>query len=230
MAGLAAQRRKRGLAATVLDIGMLYGIGYINRTDGAEIYRNLRRQGYWPISERDLHGMIVEAIAAGRPGSATSSQLTTGLQRFGRPGEELLPWHVDPRFSHYMEVDSAGASTAATSGNVQSVQELLRDSQSLEDIAQTLRDSFAMQLESMLHLTPGTVNKDSPIIDLGVDSLVAVEVRSWFLKHVEKDMPVLKVLGGGSIASCMFLFFLIGLYFMPLTDDSIRRGRCSAFR
>ncbi|RHZ63238.1 uncharacterized protein CDV56_108187 [Aspergillus thermomutatus] len=201
MAGLAAQRRKRGLAATVLDIGMLYGIGYINRTDGAEIYRNLRRQGYWPISERDLHGMFVEAIAAGRPGSGTSVQLTTGLQRFGRPGEELLPWHADARFSHYMVVDSSGASTAAASGGVQSVQELLRGSQSLDEIAQTLRDSFATQLESMLHLAPGTVNMDSPIIDLGVDSLVAVEVRSWFLKNVEKDMPVLKVLGGGSIAS-----------------------------
>ncbi|RLL93808.1 hypothetical protein CFD26_101962 [Aspergillus turcosus] len=201
MAGLAAQRRKRGLAASVLDIGMLYGIGYINRTDGAEIYRNLRRQGYRPISERDIHGMFIEAMVAGRPGSGTSVQLTTGLHRFGRPGEELLPWHVDPRFSHYMAVDSSGASKAAASGGSQSVQELLLGSQSLDEIAHTLRNSFAAQLESMLQLAPGTVNTDSPIIDLGVDSLVAVEVRSWFLKNVEKDMPVLKVLGGGSIAS-----------------------------
>jgi hybrid polyketide synthase / nonribosomal peptide synthetase ACE1 len=39
--------------------------------------------------------------------------------------------------------------------------------------------------------------------DLGIDSLVAVEVRSWFLKELEIDMPVLKILSGGSIADLL---------------------------
>lgn len=37
-------------------------------------------------------------------------------------------------------------------------------------------------------------------MELGIDSLVAVEVRGWFLKELKTDMPVLKVLGGGSVA------------------------------
>jgi hybrid polyketide synthase/nonribosomal peptide synthetase ACE1 len=36
--------------------------------------------------------------------------------------------------------------------------------------------------------------------DLGVDSLVAVEIRSWFLKEVETEIPVFKILSGGSIS------------------------------
>jgi hybrid polyketide synthase/nonribosomal peptide synthetase ACE1 len=32
-----------------------------------------------------------------------------------------------------------------------------------------------------------------------MDSLVAVEVRSWFLKEIDVDIPVLKVLGGSSV-------------------------------
>ena len=32
--------------------------------------------------------------------------------------------------------------------------------------------------------------------DLGVDSLVAVDIRSWWLKEVDVDIPVLKILGG----------------------------------
>lgn len=32
--------------------------------------------------------------------------------------------------------------------------------------------------------------------DLGVDSLIAVDIRAWFLKELEIDMPVLKILGG----------------------------------
>lgn len=34
---------------------------------------------------------------------------------------------------------------------------------------------------------------------LGIDSLIAVEVRSWFLKELNVDVPVLKVIGGASI-------------------------------
>lgn len=45
MAGLAAKRRKLGLVASVLDIGMLIGIGYVNRQTGGEVYNNLRKQG-----------------------------------------------------------------------------------------------------------------------------------------------------------------------------------------
>lgn len=36
--------------------------------------------------------------------------------------------------------------------------------------------------------------------DLGIDSLVAVEIRSWFLREIDVDMPVLKILGGASLA------------------------------
>jgi hybrid polyketide synthase / nonribosomal peptide synthetase ACE1 len=38
-----------------------------------------------------------------------------------------------------------------------------------------------------------------PLIDLGVDSLVAVEVRKWFAQEVGADVAVLKILGGPSI-------------------------------
>lgn len=41
------------------------------------------------------------------------------------------------------------------------------------------------------------------LIEQGVDSLVAVEVRSWFLREVEVDIPVLKILGGSSVADLL---------------------------
>lgn len=44
------------------------------------------------------------------------------------------------------------------------------------------------------------IDCDVSILELGIDSLVAVEVRSWFLKELKVDIPVLKVLGGASPA------------------------------
>ena len=40
---------------------------------------------------------------------------------------------------------------------------------------------------------------DRTIDELGVDSLVAVDVRSWFLKELNVDMPVLKLLSGATV-------------------------------
>lgn len=34
---------------------------------------------------------------------------------------------------------------------------------------------------------------------MGIDSLIAVEVRTWFLQELEVDMPMLKILGGSTI-------------------------------
>lgn len=35
---------------------------------------------------------------------------------------------------------------------------------------------------------------------MGIDSLIAVEMRAWFVKEVEVDVPVMKILGGASMA------------------------------
>jgi Phosphopantetheine attachment site len=39
-----------------------------------------------------------------------------------------------------------------------------------------------------------------PLVELGMDSLVAVEVRTWLLREFQVDWPVLKILSGSSIA------------------------------
>ncbi|KAK7749846.1 putative Hybrid PKS-NRPS biosynthetic cluster [Cytospora paraplurivora] len=209
MAGLAARRRKRGLAASVLDIGMVIGIGYANRVDGTGVYENLRRQGYLPISEEDIHHMFVEAIAAGKPGSSTTGtplHLSTGLQKFSPGQDNALPWHLDTRFSHHTtDAGSSSIQDSAAGGlSSETVKDLIGLNESLENITQNLTAAFTSQLETMLRLPAGSVDANCPIIDLGVDSLVAVEVRSWFLKTVEKDMPVLKkVIDNGDTESAI---------------------------
>ena len=51
----------------------------------------------------------------------------------------------------------------------------------------------------ILQLGDQPIHHEAPLVELGVDSLVAVEVRSWFLKALKVDIPVLKVVGGASL-------------------------------
>lgn len=39
--------------------------------------------------------------------------------------------------------------------------------------------------------------------ELGIDSLIAVEIRTWFLKEVEVDMPLMKILGGALVGDLL---------------------------
>ncbi|KAI0145137.1 hypothetical protein GGR57DRAFT_480906 [Xylariaceae sp. FL1272] len=61
--GLAANSRRRGLAGSVLNIGVIYGLGSLQREKG-KLYTGLEREGHPPISERNNHHMFLEAIAA----------------------------------------------------------------------------------------------------------------------------------------------------------------------
>ena len=206
MAGLAENRRKRGLAGSAIDIGVLYGIGYVNRTGGKEIYQNLRRQGYHPESERDVHHMLTEAIIAGKPDSGSAAQITTGLSRFSIFGNAPLPWHSEPRFSHLtLEASNDVATADANISTTQSLAEKLQGCESETDATAVLKQCFASQLGAILHhQADDQIDPAIPIIDLGVDSLVAVSVRSWFLKEVDKDVSVLKILSGASVAEGEF--------------------------
>lgn len=44
---------------------------------------------------------------------------------------------------------------------------------------------------------------DAPLDELGMDSLVAVEIRSWFLKELSADVSVLEVLDSGTATSLL---------------------------
>lgn len=50
-----------------------------------------------------------------------------------------------------------------------------------------------------LQIPANEISAETPIIDLGVDSLVAAAIRSWFFTEHSADVPVLKILGGASI-------------------------------
>ncbi|ATY64651.1 Beta-ketoacyl synthase [Cordyceps militaris] len=45
-----------------------------------------------------------------------------------------------------------------------------------------------------------SVHSDVAIVEMGVDSLVAVDLRSWFSNEFEHDIPVIKILGGATLA------------------------------
>ncbi|KAK1760184.1 hypothetical protein QBC47DRAFT_291072 [Echria macrotheca] len=196
MNGLAADRRRRGLVGSALNIGVIYGLGFLHR-EKQELYSGLAREGYPPISERDIHHMFIEAIVTGIPVAGQIYDITTGLRRYHLKNP-TQHWHFDPRFLHFSYMDD-DVDAAEAGGDKKSFKDLLVEAKSKDDVLKVFSTAFMSHLEQLLQLVTGTVTHDDSIAELGVDSLVAVEIRSWIWKTVAQDVAVMKILGSSSI-------------------------------
>jgi hybrid polyketide synthase/nonribosomal peptide synthetase ACE1 len=102
--------------------------------------------------------------------------------------------------SHYLIDTQATNIVADSKQTVQPVREQLIEATTAEQVLSIIKTCFAAKLQIVLQLTDEEVDMNVPLAEIGIDSLVAFEVRSWFLKELQTDMPVLKILGGGSVS------------------------------
>ncbi|KAM6481637.1 hybrid PKS-NRPS [Trichoderma sp. SZMC 28011] len=194
MEGLCGQRRSRGLAASAMHIGMVADIGYVARR-GQSMEDHLRKMFFLPLSESDVHQLFAESILA-------SQDTVYGLEPFVDSPEapKRPPWEGNPRFSHFMRKEASSNEVSKDRALDTDYKQRLQSDESEDSLIDMVQQIFGRKLEAMMQLSPNSINLNVPLIDLGVDSLLAVEIRSWFLKKLGMDVPVLKVLSGDTTA------------------------------
>ncbi|KAL8809353.1 MAG: hypothetical protein Q9200_003490 [Gallowayella weberi] len=198
----ARKRRRRGLAASTVDIGQVTGIGYVESAR-QEVRDQLAKLGMIPISEPDFHQMLAETIRVGYPTlNDQDAVVTTGVRTYLDSEHLQAQWFHLPRFSHRV-LKTQSVRTEAEGQNKKTilpVKEQLVGASAKDQVIEILIECLSAKLQTILQMFDSKIEIDKPLIEIGVDSLVAVEVRSWFLKELKVDIPVLKVVGGASIA------------------------------
>ncbi|KAF1829261.1 hypothetical protein BDW02DRAFT_651485 [Decorospora gaudefroyi] len=201
---LVRQRRRRGVAGSTFDIGLVAGIGYIE-TAGQVVMDQLTSLGLRPVSETDLRQAFAETIQTGRPKSGDENSMpdaviTTGIRHFSVDENIKGPWFTNTFFSHCVidsKAEEAQTNDQDQKSNIPAARQLVKAT-THEQALDILQECFAAKLRVVLQLSNQAIDYAAPLVDLGIDSLVAVEVRSWFLKEIKVDIPVLKVVGGAS--------------------------------
>jgi len=153
MVGLASQRRAQNLPASVIDIGMDIGVGVIQRTEGEDgvsaLETNLRKLDYMPVSERDLHHLLSEAIVLDR--SAESPELVTGLETYNISSQNRPFWHKNARFSHLLADESSSQTGQGSAISIQkTLKEKLADSPGPDEALQIMEGALLAYLISAL--------------------------------------------------------------------------------
>ncbi|KAF5488135.1 Polyketide synthase-nonribosomal peptide synthetase [Colletotrichum fructicola] len=209
MTALANNRRARGLPASVMHIGAIMGVGYMARNLTRAILDNLWSAGATWISEKDFHNCFAEAVLASKPDNGVNgdSEFIVGLRQLvhGKDSPDKVLVMEDPRFSHLVtkEISSEDDSSQdAGARKSTSVKHLLKSAKTPKSVERIVRQGFVAKLVATLQLdnhVPEAEILGSRADELGVDSLVSVDFRTWFSSEMSVEMPVLKLLGGSTV-------------------------------
>ena len=201
MTSLVANRRSRGLAASVIHVGVVVDIGYVARQD-RKLPEHLRKQGYMLTSESDAHFLFAEGVLASPADSQLCAEILMGLELFRDHPDAISrpPWYNDARLSHLIvEPEDDAADTKEGSDDVLHIRGRLDQVKSLQEGHNLVQEAFSAKLEVLMQLDSGGVNAHIPLLDMGFDSLLAVETRTWFWQELHVDVPVLRFLEGDTV-------------------------------
>ncbi|PWY77825.1 hypothetical protein BO83DRAFT_406874 [Aspergillus eucalypticola CBS 122712] len=199
MAGLALNRRKRGVVGSVIAYSPLMGLGYIDRTDETMGDKFLS-MGVSLMSETDFRYAFAEAIKEGQASCHDRGELITGCAPKVLSDITRNRYRSDIRFSH-INLERVNGQAGAGAGD-SSIRGLLKQAVSMEEVEGVVLNAFTARLKTLLRMsTEQPLDVNSSLVAQGIDSLVAIDIREWFDRELEIDMPVIKILGGSSIVT-----------------------------
>ncbi|KAK8078355.1 hypothetical protein PG996_004525 [Apiospora saccharicola] len=209
LCALAANRRaRRGLAACALNLGTVMGVGYMEReaSNNKALELTMREANLMPLSETDFHQIFAAGVEVGRPSgddaAATANDddddddygpvISTGLLEVKAADDaQVRPrWSEDPKFLHFVNKHQ----TVVGAG-----EEKKKPKQTTSSVSIAERLGECKTEEQLLHVIQDLMGMRSN--DIGLDSLIAVDVRSWFLKHFHVSIPVLKIMVHDTMAN-----------------------------
>lgn len=198
---LARYRVLNGLKATALDLGMILSVGYVAEND-SDLVKHLRDVGVEPMREEEFHAILDELCNPSlAPQPLLKAQLSLGLQMpetRTATGAEEPGWMRDPLFKHLHRIRTLEGS-ADSDGKKVNYGLLLAGAESFDVAVDIVYQALAEKLVKALNISPGDVEPTKPLHALGVDSLIAVELRTWMLKHMDADVAVFDLMEVPSI-------------------------------
>lgn len=189
---LARYRVLNGLKAIALDLAMILSVGYVAETD-SDLVNHLRDLGAEPIREEEFHAILDELCNPSLPLQPfIKAQITLGLQmpetRISTGAEEP-GWFRDPLFQHLHRIRTLEGAPDSDDKKV-NYGPLLAAAESFEVATNIVYHALVEKLTKALNISPGDIDLTKPIHSLGVDSLIAIELRTWILKQLDADVAV----------------------------------------
>ncbi|KAI8264277.1 Reducing polyketide synthase DEP5 [Colletotrichum sp. SAR 10_77] len=199
-------RHNLGLPASVIDIGIMGGIGVIASTGNMQ--DRAQAAGYHVLCEEDLLEAITISIHHSRAGSPSNrddayshlSQMALGLwseQHLADPSTHVL-WkknaHMGAAHSIHPENLTSGttelSSTKSELATIMKIAKSTPDRLLHEETVGLIVKLLGTAIAQLLALSSAEIGPEAALDDLGLDSLNANELTSWISQHLLVDLPL----------------------------------------
>jgi NAD(P)-dependent dehydrogenase (short-subunit alcohol dehydrogenase family)/acyl carrier protein len=174
---LAHQRQARGLPALVINWGALGGEGYVARNERVAEY--LARQGTTPLTPGEVIVLLESFLNAG-----TTQALALRVD-WSKWRQSFRGSQESPLLEHIFRASDDGVETTGTKSDWRVKIEAAAPDDRLDLIGQAVRDIVG----SVLRVKPDGLRVDQPLTDLGLDSLMAVEIENSIESAIGVALP-----------------------------------------
>lgn len=186
---LARYRRAQGLAGQVIDWGPLSGVGVAARQKG--LVKSLENQGLMSLTSRQAVEMLGRTMHKNPVQTGIFSVDWKKLLSFSRSGTNPA------RFSYVLGDDVQGENAGDMEGDDLIRARLLAVPP--EERAEILAEHLKGSIAKVLRLSPSKLEMDLSLTELGLDSLMAMELIVRIETDLQITVPVVRFLGGPSI-------------------------------
>lgn len=210
---LAQHRVAQGKPAVTIDLGMVKSIGYVAETDPA-VAERLARIGYQPMHEEEVLAVLERAMSPSSSSAPPSSNPTipaspavivTGINTGPGPHFTNADWMQEARFAGIkyrdpLKDDRGGALSSSQPADEDSVRARLSRASTEEEATALVVQVMGHRLVTMFGLTESEMSATQTLSSVGVDSLVAIELRNWITAQLNVDISVFELMEGRTIA------------------------------
>ncbi|KAF1950142.1 fatty acid synthase S-acetyltransferase [Byssothecium circinans] len=206
-------RNNHGLAASAIDIGAVEGIGYISRNQG--LMEKMGDSGFHAVGEQQLLDALLIAMQPSSKKPSTENVTVSDPNTFVLGLSSTTPltapanravWKRDRRMAIYHNtLASATAPTTSTADTSATLRTVIGAAKAnpaklkSHNATMLFATEIGKKLFQLLLKPEENLNTDMSLVDLGMDSLVGIEMRSWWRGVFGFDVSVLEMLGMGSL-------------------------------
>ncbi|KAL3258123.1 hypothetical protein ABHI18_006286 [Aspergillus niger] len=190
--GFMEWRRSQGLPGTSLALTAVRDAGYLASVDSARRAEVLRTIGTEGMTEAEVLALLAAAVTGD-----LAHQAIIGLASSTR--EPL--WPQDAKFDLLTPKSLKGNGEAADDEVSLPLHVQIAHAASKEEKVRICYVALAAKLAQVLVLNQEDIEPSLSVSALGLDSLVAIEIRSWIAREARANVQVLELLSTGSLGA-----------------------------
>ncbi|KAI9662567.1 MAG: putative secondary metabolism biosynthetic enzyme [Bathelium mastoideum] len=198
---LARHRVAQGLKAASVDLGMILSVGFA--AENQDTMAHLRQAGFNAMREGEFLAMLNALCNPNLPPpNPISSQIAIGIEApeaMRIKGIDEPPWMQDPLFKQLFQIRTGTGSGSDANKDAKKYGVMLSTCTTDEEATNVVTDAIVQKLCKALSTTAREIDIKKPLHAYGVDSLVAVELRTWFAKEIAAEVAVFDIMGGSSL-------------------------------